>query len=356
MGLLSNAFSNITFTDVLTGLLSLTFIYVIHFYYKHFTRVNPLPGPTPIPLIGSLAIFMEDIDAWFWRLNKKHGDHGVFELNIAGNRQIVVTRAEYVDTLVATDSRAHFMRTANNGLLDLFDVEKKGIGMNHDYNTWKFNHHIFSQAIMPLSLTDKPSIILNQLHEEMSQYWIDLKQPGDRGAVIDIAVWMRRFTADFIAILTAGKRMSIMKHYCQKLKNEPLTEEILDTEEFMEGVHTIISDSQLMLIPKILRNLPLIKPRVDGLLKRCNRLYEKMEDIVKEKRQEVEKTIMHGELDTKRMDLLTSLIITNTQYDPHPQEKVDPSLARPMTDEEIRGVMFDVFFAGTDTVSSNNIL
>ena len=111
-----------------------------------------------------------------------------------------------------------------------------------------------------------------------------------------------------------------------------------------------------MVIPKILRNLPLIKPRVDGLLKCCNRLYEKMEDIVKEKRQEVEKTIMHGELNTKQMDLLTSLIITNTQYDPHPQEKVDPSLARPMTDEEIRAVMFDAFIAGTDTVSGNNIL
>ena len=80
------------------------------------------------------------------------------------------------------------------------------------------------------------------------------------------------------------------------------------------------------------------------------------EAIVKERRQEVEKTIMHGELNTKRMDLLTSLIIANTKYDPHPQEKVDPSLARPMTDDEIRGVMFDAFVAGTDTVSSNNIL
>uniref|UniRef100_A0A1D1XQ08 Cytochrome P450 4d2 n=1 Tax=Anthurium amnicola TaxID=1678845 RepID=A0A1D1XQ08_9ARAE len=349
MGVLYNVFSNITFTDILTGLLSLTCIYVIHFYYKHFTRINPFPGPMPIPLIGSLAIFMEDIDDWFWRLNKKYGHSGVYELNIAGNRQIVITRAEYVDSLVATDAKAHLMRTANNGLLDLFDLEKKGIGLNHDYNYWKFNRHIFTQAIMPLSLTDKPSIILNQLYEEMAQHWIDLKQQGEKGAVIDISVWMRHFTADFISMLTAGRRMAVMQHYCQKLKKEPLTEEILDTEEFVECINTFVSDNQVIFAPKILRGLPFIKPRVDKLLKSCNRFYEKLVDIVKEKRQEVEKAIMHGELDTKRMDLLTSLIIANTQYDPHPQEKVDPSLARPMTDDEIRGVMFDAFVAGTDT-------
>ena len=133
MGLLYNAFSNITFTDILTGLLYLTCIYVIHFYYKYFTRVNPLPGPTPIPLIGGLANFTEDIDDWFWRLSKKYGDHGVFELNFAGNRRIFITSAEHVDTLLAAGSSAHFMRTANDGILDLFDLDKKGVGLNHDY-------------------------------------------------------------------------------------------------------------------------------------------------------------------------------------------------------------------------------
>ncbi|CAG8523279.1 9024_t:CDS:2 [Paraglomus occultum] len=345
MGALYNILSNITFNNILIGLLSLTCIYLIHFYYKHFTRVNPIPGPIPIPLIGNLAVFTSDIDAWFWRLNKKYGHHGIFEVNIAGHRQIVITRAEYLETLMTADNRAHFMRSPQSGLFGLFDFEKKGLALNDDYNYWKFNRYIFTHAITVLTQTDKPSILLNQLFEEMEQYWIDLKQPGEREAVIDIAAWMRHLTMDGIAMLTAGKQLSAMKNYYQKLKNEPLTKEMFDTEEFVKCMNTFVMDNKLLFVPKILRNFPLIKPRVDELLKNCNRLYEKLVNVVKEKRKEVEKTIMHGELNTEEMNLLTSLIIANTEHDPHPQKNVDPSLARPMTDDEIRGVMFDAFAA-----------
>ncbi|CAG8616076.1 222_t:CDS:2, partial [Paraglomus occultum] len=117
---------------------------------------------------------------------------------------------------------------------------------------------------MPLSVTGKANIIINQLCEEMMQHWINLKQPGDKETVINIAAWMRHFTADFIAVFTAEKRMSFMKYYYQKLKNEPLTEEILDNEKFIE-------------------------------------------------------------------------------------KRIDPSLKRPMTDDEIRGLMVDAYVAGTDT-------
>ncbi|CAG8469889.1 420_t:CDS:2 [Acaulospora colombiana] len=295
---------------------------------------------------------MEDIDDWFHRLNKAYGRNGIYELNIAGNRQIVVTRAEYVDKFLVTETSSHVMRTANNGLLSLFDLENKGVGLNHDYKYWKFNRHLFSQAIMPLSSTEKPSDILNPLIEEMSNYWVDLKRPGDDGAIIDISIWMRRFTADFISLLTTGKRMAIMEHYCKKLKNEPITKEMIDSEEFCESIHTFMSDNQVIFVPKILRSFPLIKHRIDYLLGNCNKFYGRLVDIIRKRRKEIDETIKSGgKLDTKRMDLLTSLILANTKYDPHPLKHIDPSLARPMTDDEVRGVMFDAFVAGTDTVS-----
>ncbi|CAG8633720.1 782_t:CDS:2, partial [Paraglomus occultum] len=308
----------------------------------------PLPGPIPFPLIGSLAIFIEDVDDWFWRLNKKYGHNGIYELNIAGNRQIVVTRAEYANILL--DNKSHMMRTPNNGLLDLFDLEKKGLGMNHNYNHWKVNRPIFSRAFIPLSVIEKANTIGNRLSEEMIQHWIDLKHPGEKYTVIDVPVWMRRFTADFISTMATGKQMSIMKHYCQKLKNEPLTEEILGTEELVECIHDFISDNQMVFVPKGLRNMPFIKPRVDRLLNTCDRFYKQLVDIIKERRKKIEKEIMHGKLNTEQMDLLTSSIIAYTKYDPHPQENVDPSLARPMTDDEIRGLLFDAFIGGTDTI------
>jgi len=156
--------------------------------------------------------------------------------------------------------------------------------------------------------------------------------------------------------LTAGRRMSVIRHYGQKLKNEPLTEEILDTEEFVDYIQNFISDNQFVFVPKILRNFPFIKPRVDRLLKICDRFYERLVDIIKERRKEIEKEIMYGNFNTKHMDLLTSAIVAYTQYDPNPQEKIDPSLTRPMTDDEIRGLMFDAFIGGTDTVSSHNTM
>ncbi|CAG8513511.1 10133_t:CDS:2 [Acaulospora morrowiae] len=350
MGLLQTILGGVKVTDILIGLLSIIIIYVIHFYYKYFTRINPFPGPIPIPLIGSVAIFIEDIDAWFYRLNKKYGRDGIFELNIAGNRQIVLTRAEYIDKFLLKDSSTHVMRTANNGLLDLFDLETKGVGLNHSYKHWKFNRHIFTQAIMPLALTNKPSEILNQLFVEMAQYWIDLKQPDSDGTVTDIAIWMRRFTTDFISLLTTSKKFSALYYYSQKIKNEPITQEMIDSEEFVENINTFVSDNQILFVPKLLRNMPFIKPRVNKLLDNCHRFYDRLVDIVKAKRKEIDEIVKNGgELDTKRADLLTSLIIANTQYDPHPQKNVDPSLSRPMNDDEIRGVMFDAFVAGTDT-------
>ncbi|RIA91659.1 cytochrome P450 [Glomus cerebriforme] len=351
MGLLYTILNGVNTTDIFIGLLTIICSYVIYFYYKHFTRINPFPGPIPIPLIGSLAIFLEDIDAWFYKLNKLYGRDGIYELNIAGNRQIVITRAEYIDKFLVNDGSAHIMRTANNGLLDLFDLHNKGVGLNHDYKHWKFNRQIFSQAIMPLSLTNKPSNILNQLFEEMANYWIDLKQKDDNGSIIDMSVWMRRFTMDFISLLTTGKHIHSMYHYCQKLKDEPITKEMIESEEFADCINTFVSDNQIIFVPKILRGLPLVRPRVDHLLDNCGRLYDKLVEIIRKRRREIEKSIINGEFDTntKQLDLLTSLIVANTQYDPHPQKNLDPSILRPMTDDEIRGVMFDAFVAGTDT-------
>ncbi|CAB4490274.1 unnamed protein product [Rhizophagus irregularis] len=351
MSLLYTILSGANLKDIFITLLSLICLYIIRFYYKHFTRINPLPGPIPIPLIGSFEIFKNDIDAWFYKLNKSCEHDGVFELNIAGNRQIVITRAEYVEKFLASNSSSinHIMRTANNGLLDLFDLEKKGVGLNHDYQHWKFNRHIFLQAVMPLSSTNKPSQYVNLLFEEMSNYWIDLKHKNDDSVVIDISTWMRRFTSDFISLLTTGQQMSTINYYYRMIKNEEVTKEMIDSENFIESINTFVSDNQILFVPKILRNFPIIKSRVDHMLGNCNYFYGKLVEIVRKRREEMKNSDDINKFISKKNDLLTSLIIANTQYDPQPQKNAVPSLLRPMTDDEIRGVMFDAFVAGTDT-------
>ncbi|CAH1759312.1 2618_t:CDS:2 [Entrophospora sp. SA101] len=353
MGLsLYTSFSDIKLTDIYIALFSIISLYIIRFYYKHFTRVNPLPGPIPIPLIGSLAIFKEDIDDWFHELNKGYGKEGIYEVNIAGNRQIVITRAEHIDKfLVSSIHSGHLMRTANNGLLDLFDLENKGVGLNHDFNHWKFNSSMFSQGVMPLSFTPKPSKYANALFEEMSGYWMDLKPKDDVSTVVDIATWMRRFTCDFISLLTTEKQSSTIHYYYRKLKNETPTKEMIESEEFIESINTFVSDNQIMFVPKMIKDLPFIKNRVEKLLANNYMFYGRLKNIVIKRRKELEKNINNDNdyLKTKQLDLLTSLIVVNTPYDTRPQKNVNPALLRPMTDDEIRGVMFDAFVAGTDT-------
>ncbi|CAG8808702.1 45249_t:CDS:2, partial [Gigaspora margarita] len=63
------------------------------------------------------------------------------------------------------------------------------------------------------------------------------------------------------------------------------------------------------------------------------------------RRKEIEKIVTSSNFDSKQLgnDLLTSMIIANTQYEIHSQINVDTSLLRPMTDDEILGVLFELF-------------
>ncbi|KAF0555489.1 cytochrome P450 [Gigaspora margarita] len=335
--------------------------YILHFYYLHFTRTNPLPGPMPIPLIGTFEIFRAhiDIDAWFYKLTQKYGQNGVFELNLIGNRQIVITRAEYVNKFMtpASDQEnhmKHLMRTANNGLLDLFDLDCKGVGLNHNYNFWKFNRQIFYQAIKTACYAEETCKLINNLYEEMINYWINLKKSNDDSVVVDAAAWMRRFTNDFISVVATSERTFAIKHYYQILNNEKITQEILDSEDFVECISNFFEDNQMIFIPKVLRKFPLIRGRVHKMMDTCDYLYKRLVQRIRRRRKEVEKLVNASNFDTSQLknDLLTSMVVANTPYETTPQKNVDPSLLRPMTDDEIRGIMFDAFAAGTDTTAN----
>nr|CAG8620210.1 2595_t:CDS:2 [Entrophospora candida] len=353
MGLLYASLSEIKFTDVFIALSTIICLYVIHFYYKHYTRINPLPGPIPIPLIGSFALVKKDldIDAFYHSLSKKYGGEGIYEAPIGGKRQILFTRADYIEDFFLSSMNVanHAIRTEKDVLLDIFDLDRKGIALNFDHHSWKFNREMFTQAIMPLTYSPKPSKYVNALFEEMSNCWIDLKPKGDAAAVINIASWLRRFTTDFIHILVTEKRGFAIHYYHRKFKNQ-ITKEMIESEEFIECVDTFVSDN-IPYVPHILKDFPFVRPRVQKLIRNNDRFYKKMGDIVKKRRREIEKTFNSNDNSKpKQLDLLTSMIIVNTPYDTRPpQSNVDPSLLRPMTDDEIRGVLFDCFVAGTDT-------
>ncbi|CAI2190183.1 16374_t:CDS:1, partial [Funneliformis geosporum] len=65
------------------------FFYVAKFYYKYFTRPNPLPGSIPLPIIGDLLGLIYyakgDFTEWYKILHQRHGD--IFESYMGGFRR-----------------------------------------------------------------------------------------------------------------------------------------------------------------------------------------------------------------------------------------------------------------------------
>ncbi|CAB5348901.1 unnamed protein product [Rhizophagus irregularis] len=74
-----------------------------------------------------------------------------------------------------------------------------------------------------------------------------------------------------------------------------------------------------------------------------------MDTIIKRRRQEIENTPLDKPLPN---DMLTSIITANTLRDVNYNKIDDKEAMRPMTDLEIRGIIFDGIIAGTDTTAN----
>ncbi|RIB12410.1 cytochrome P450 [Gigaspora rosea] len=345
MNFLYTILNNIKPTDIFQIIFLTIFFFILHFYYKHFTRPNPLPGPIPIPLIGSFEVLKTnlDVDDYLYKLSKIYGQNGIFELTMIGIRQIIITRAEYAEDFIYPSSSnqdkhtKHIMKTNNEGLLNYFDLENKGIVFNVDYKHWNL--------IVKFKL-------INNLFEEMMNCWIKLKKNDEDVTIIDATIWINRLFNDFTSVLLTGKRSFAIEAHYHKFKGNSMTKEMSETENFAECIVHFGSDCQVLYIPKILRHFPIIKGRIEEMKHYCDIAYKMLEEKIKKRRKEIEKIINCSNFDPKKLesDFLTSMIIANTPYETCPQINVDPSLLRPMTDEEIRGVLYDSFLA-TDTIT-----
>ncbi|PKC02397.1 cytochrome P450 [Rhizophagus irregularis] len=74
-----------------------------------------------------------------------------------------------------------------------------------------------------------------------------------------------------------------------------------------------------------------------------------MDAIIKRRREEIENTPLDKPLSN---DLLTSIITANTPRDINYNKIDDKEVTRPMTDSEIRVIIFDGIIAGTDTTAN----
>ncbi|CAG8810061.1 14370_t:CDS:2, partial [Dentiscutata erythropus] len=241
----------------------------------------------------------------------------------------------------------------NRGLLDLFDFSNKGVAFNCNYSYWRFNRQIFSRAMRTAASSDRTIKLMNILSEEMINHWIDLKNPDDDSTIIEASTWMYKFSFDFLFGVVTGSPSFAMKSYYQRLKKIDITKELMESEKYSNCVRNFQNDNLFVFMPKLLRYIPILRNRIQSLLNDCDFMKEKSLERIRKRRKEVEKIVNSGNFDSKHLgnDLLTSMIITNTPYEIHSQINIDPSLSRPMTDDEILGILFESFIP-SDTISN----
>ncbi|CAG8842052.1 37532_t:CDS:1, partial [Gigaspora margarita] len=121
----------------------------------------------------------------------------------------------------------------------------------------------------------------------------------------------------------------------------------MDSEDFVECISNFFEDNQMIFIPKLLKKFPLINGRVHKIKNTCDYIYNRLVKRIRQRKKEVEKIVNTSNYESSQLknDLLTLMVIANTPYETSPQKNVDSSLLRPMTDDEIRGIMFDAFAA-----------
>ncbi|GBB86620.1 hypothetical protein RclHR1_01300005 [Rhizophagus clarus] len=337
-------------TDIFIVLLITILIYVLHFYYKYFTRVNPLPGPIPLPIIGNLLNKSGDLDEWFLKLHKKYGD--IFEISLLGQRRIILCRGDYIENMFDPSKNAIYFHRFPY-LKDLEDSKIFGTGIlaNYNYNSWKYNRTFFSQAILAPSFANETLNQGHQLFYEMENFW---KKIG-YDTPTDYSTWMQCFTNDMIMVLTTGNRLYSLPSYFNRIsekKSNVSPASIEDSEAFIKSLRMfIIGNAFFITVPAIIRHyLPYFRQHQNKLFKNRDYLYNKLDQIIKTRRKEIEETPLDVPL---RHDMLTSFITANTPRDINETKNVEGEFLRPMTDEEIRGNMRDAIAAGTEKTANS---
>ncbi|RIB24904.1 cytochrome P450 [Gigaspora rosea] len=342
-------------------------VYVFRFYYKYFTRPNPLPGPLPLPFIECSYLYDGDNKKLFALLYKKYGDLCEYYLN--GKRRILISSPEYLEKMLTPSSKdsTFMIRLPHSEGFEEYGMAGRGIIVNHDIKSWRYNRYFFNKAILTPSFNHEAVKWTNIMSQELEGYWKslgnlnlskdNLKNLNDWQLEIDMAEWVRRFTSDMIVILITGERSYTMASYynlynpVKVIHSNPLIE---DSERFVKAFSDYLFGITIFMYFGYFsrRYYPGIKDKVKHLLNNRDYVFEALDIIIKKRRKEIEEMPVGTKLGH---DMLTSLIITNTERDMNEDKNItkDDISTRPMTDVEIRGNLLDAFIAGVDTVSIN---
>jgi hypothetical protein len=204
---------------------------VAHFYYKYFTRVNPLPGPFPFPLVGNLPQLIwhrGSLKKFFEYNHKNYGD--IFEVKL-GPRTITLNRKEYIEKILSASTKNPYFKKFPDSVAQAYEelgILGKGIGLNQDYQSWRYNRHFFTQAILSPKFAQEATHWTSELFNELESYWDKLylkeETTKENKKKLDFSTWFNQFTNDMIFKLLTGERSYTMAAYFNTLSDNEKVE------------------------------------------------------------------------------------------------------------------------------------
>jgi hypothetical protein len=351
-------FDNLRINDYLSLTVTLLILSVAHYYFKYFTRVNPLPGPFPFPFVGNLPQLVwhrGNLKNYLEVIHKKYGD--IVDVCLP-QRSISLGRAEYTEPfLVPSTKNLTITRTPRFNVFDDLGITGKGIVVNQHYKSWRYNRQFFTAAFLAPRFNQKAIEWTNELFNELEGYWDKLYLKDEiikeNKNILDFPSWFNQFTNDMIIELITGERSYSMAALFNNLSDEKAEHPLAIIEDSVKLVRSIRKYNTRLpwfeLVPPFLRHyVPYFKNIADDSIQNVKHIKKRLGEIIKRRRQEIDDTPLDKPLPS---DMLTSVITASTPRDFNRVKTVGGEVLRPMTDDEIWFIMLDGFLAGTDTVS-----
>jgi hypothetical protein len=312
---------NFEINDFILLLSTILMTFVAYYYYNYFTRVNPLPGPFPFPLIGN-------VPQLFWKFNgnvmkfdkycyKKYGD--IYEIYM-GMRIIILCRPEYLGNFLSKS--AYWIRfKAFADIVEELGYKEKGITLNINFKSWTFNRHFFNQAVLSPEFTNEAIYWTNNFFNELESYWdkLFLKEEiiKENKNIMDFTEWFNYYTNDIIIKLLTGEISYSMAGYFDTFNDEKsdLPSEIAKySMRFVKALRKEFTGYVIFfVVPVFLRHhVTFFKKMANNVLQNIKFVDQKLNVIIKRRRKEIKDTPLDKPLPH---DMLTSMIIKNTLRD-----------------------------------------
>ncbi|ORX91308.1 cytochrome P450 [Basidiobolus meristosporus CBS 931.73] len=197
-------------------LLSAFVTYCIYFYLDYFLkRGSRPPGPIPLPFIGHIHLLIKcgmDFGVLANYIAEKYGE--IAELSLFNSKPHIFICDEKLIREVYTTNKTEFVLRSDTCPESLRQVEmhERGIIMNNNLDTWKYNRRFLQHALMNVPFLRESIKQTAILCGEMCDIWESIPEDSN----IDVLEWSKSLTMDIIALASTGKRMESLRAQLQK--------------------------------------------------------------------------------------------------------------------------------------------